>query len=124
MTHPTVFPTLRYADAPRAIDWLVDVLGAERHAVHANDDGTIAHAEVAFGNGIVMLGSARNGAPPSRGSIYVVVDDPDARYERARAAGAEVVRELQDTDYGSREFGVRDLEGHVWHFGTYQPFDA
>jgi uncharacterized glyoxalase superfamily protein PhnB len=120
MTHPTVFPTLRYEDAQRAIDWLVEALGAERHAVHAGDDGTIRHAELRFGNGIVMLGSGSS----DRGSIYVVVDDPDARFTRARAAGAEVVREVQDTDYGSREFSVRDPEGNAWHFGTYQPFET
>jgi uncharacterized glyoxalase superfamily protein PhnB len=124
MTHPTVFPTLRYADAPRAIDWLVEALGAERHAVHAGDDGTIRHAELRFGNGIVMLCSAPPEGDGTRGSIYVVVDDPDARFERARAAGAEVVREPQDTDYGSREFSIRDPEGNSWHFGTYQPFDG
>ena len=69
-----------------------------------------------------MLGSVRPGSEPTRGSIYVVVDEPDSLFQRARAAGAEVVRELQDTDYGSREFGVLDPEGNKWHFGTYQPF--
>ena len=57
-------------------------------------------------------------------SVYVVVDDPDAHHERARAAGAEIVRELHDTDYGSREYGAKDPEGNAWYFGTYQPFAA
>lgn len=125
MSHPTVFPSLHYDDAPRAIDWLERAFGAERHSVYG-DGATVHHAELRFGNGIVMLGSAREGVPATRGNgggIYVAVDDPDARFERARAAGAEILRDLQDTDYGSREFGARDLEGNAWHFGTYQPFD-
>jgi uncharacterized glyoxalase superfamily protein PhnB len=125
MDHPTVFPTLTYDDAHAAIDFLVDAFGAERHAVYAGDGGTIRHAEVSFGNGIVMLGSARAEGSATRGKaggIYVVVDDPDTRCERARTAGAEIVRELEDTDYGSREFGARDPEGNDWYFGTYQPF--
>jgi uncharacterized glyoxalase superfamily protein PhnB len=125
MGHATVFPTLSYDDAQAAIDFLVDAFGAERHAVYAGDEGTIRHAEISFGNGIVMLGSARPGGSATRGKaggIYVVVDDPDARCERARTAGAEIVRGLEDTDYGSREFGARDPEGNDWYFGTYQPF--
>jgi uncharacterized glyoxalase superfamily protein PhnB len=124
MTHPSVFPTLQYADAHAAIDWLERAFGAERHAVYG-DDASVHHAELRLGTGMVMLGSSRNGSATQGkgGGIYVVVDDPDELFERATAAGAEVVRELQDTDYGSREFGVRDLEGNAWHFGTYQPFD-
>lgn len=52
---------------------------------------------------------------------YVVVDDPDGLFERARTAGAEIVQELIDTDYGSRDFSVRDPEGNLWSFGTYHP---
>jgi uncharacterized glyoxalase superfamily protein PhnB len=123
MTHPTVFPSLHYADAARAIEWLEHAFGAERHSVYA-EGSDVHHAELRFGNGIVMIGSARNGATAgSGGGIYVAIDDPDARFERAKTAGAEVIREVADTDYGSREFGVRDLEGNAWHFGTYQPFE-
>lgn len=125
MTHPTVFPSLHYADAPQAIAWLERTFGAVRHAVYG-DGATVHHAELRFGNGIVMLGSSRDGVAATSGNgggIYVVVEDPDALFERATAAGAEILRELQDTDYGSREFGVRDVEGNTWHFGTYQPFD-
>jgi uncharacterized glyoxalase superfamily protein PhnB len=117
MEHPTVFPVLRYADAHAAIAFLVAAFGAERHAVYA-DGGTVQHAELRLGNGIVMLGS---GDVSANASVYVVVDDPDAHYARARAAGAEIVREPHDTDYGSREYGARDPEGNAWSFGTYQP---
>jgi uncharacterized glyoxalase superfamily protein PhnB len=124
MAHPTVFPTLHYDDAQAALEFLVDAFGGGRHAVYAAD-GTIQHAELRFGNGIVMLGSARSEAPATRGKgggIYIVVEDPDAHCDRARGAGAEIVRDLHDTEYGSREYSARDLEGNAWHFGTYQPF--
>ena len=125
MDNPTVFPTLHYDDARAAIDFLTRAFGAQRHAVYADESGMIRHAELRFGNGIVMLGTARDGAPATGGrggGIYVAVDDPDAHCARARDAGAEIVRDLNDTDYGSREYGARDPEGNAWHFGTYQPF--
>lgn len=125
MEYPTVFPTLHYDDARAAIDFLTAAFEAERHAVYEDDNGRIAHAELRLGNGMVMLGSARPGAAATRGrgdDIYVVVEDADAHCSRAREAGAEIVRELNDTDYGSREYGARDPEGNVWSFGTYQPF--
>jgi uncharacterized glyoxalase superfamily protein PhnB len=79
-----------------------------------------------------MLGSVRDdpyGQSPTdvgatTGGIYIALDTPheiDAAYEKAKAAGAEIVRQLGDTDYGSHDFGVRDPEGHVWSFGTYRP---
>jgi uncharacterized glyoxalase superfamily protein PhnB len=125
MEYPTVFPTLHYDDAPAAIDFLTAAFGAARHAVYADGKRTIVHAELRLGNGIVMLGPARAEASATRGKgseIYVAVDDPDAHCARAREAGAEIVRDLNDTDYGSREYAARDPEGNVWSFGTYQPF--
>jgi uncharacterized glyoxalase superfamily protein PhnB len=123
MEHPTVFPSLRYDDAQAAIDFLVEAFGAERHAVYAGDDGRIQHAELRFGNGIVMLGSGSEDTPAATGGgIYVVVDDPDAHCARARRAGAEVTLDLHDEPYGSREYGAKDPEGNSWYFGTYQPF--
>jgi uncharacterized glyoxalase superfamily protein PhnB len=53
--------------------------------------------------------------------MYVVIEDADAHYAQARAAGAEIVRELEDQDYGSRDYSARDFEGNLWSFGTYQP---
>jgi uncharacterized glyoxalase superfamily protein PhnB len=122
-----VIPTLRYQDAKGAIDFLERAFGFERKAVMENDDGTIGHAELTYGRGMVMIGSAGMGDPQfdtGHASIYVVVDDPDAVHERARTAGAEVTRELADMDYGSREFSARDPEGNAWSFGTYDPFAA
>jgi uncharacterized glyoxalase superfamily protein PhnB len=125
MEHPTVFPTLSYDDAHAAIDFLIEAFGAERHAVYSGDDGTIQHAELRFGNGIVMLGSSTAEIPATGGrggSVYTVVADPDEHHRRAREAGAEIVRELHDTEYGSRNYAAKDPEGNTWYFGTYQPF--
>ncbi len=118
-------PGLRYHDAPAAIAWLVDVLGAEARHVYPGPNGTVAHAELWFGGGCVMLGSVKDdGLPPrpGHGSIYLVVGTPDlvdALHARAAAAGARVVRPLHDTEYGSHDFGCADPEGNVWHVGTY-----
>jgi uncharacterized glyoxalase superfamily protein PhnB len=125
MSNPTMFPSLSYDDAAAAIDFLCDAFGFERHAVYAADDGRIQHAELRSGNGLVMFGSASPEYPAARGSsggTYVVVEDPDAHCAQARVAGAEITRDLHDTEYGSREYGAKDPEGNNWYFGTYQPF--
>ena len=122
----TIWPALRYRDAPAAIRFLVEAFGFEEAVSYpGNDESTISHAELHWpAGGGVMLGSAREDSviaelPPGTGSIYVVTENPDALYDRARNAGARVVRELHDEDYGSREFTVRDPEGVYWSFGTY-----
>lgn len=135
-TRTTVIPCLRYRDAGAAIDWLCKAFGFEKQAVHPNPDGSIAHAQLTFGNGMIMLGSAKPGDTGWGGLIrqpdeiggaetqaaYLVVDDADALYARAKAAGAEIVLEIRDQDYGSRDFTCRDPEGHLWSFGTYDPW--
>jgi uncharacterized glyoxalase superfamily protein PhnB len=121
---PAVIPSLRYHDAPAAIEWLERAFGFRRVMVVPNNDGTIAHAELAHGDGMVMLGSEREdqfGPHAGQSWAYLIVADADAAYARAKDAGAEVIRELVDQDYGSREFSVRDPEGNVWSFGTYRP---
>jgi uncharacterized glyoxalase superfamily protein PhnB len=114
---PNMFPFMRFADADAALEWLTRAFGFEQRVVYRNDDGVINHAEMSLGPGIVMFGL---GDPASQG-VYVAVEDADAHYEQAKAAGAEITREIEDTDYGSREYTARDLEGHVWSFGTYRP---
>lgn len=128
-TKPTVYPTLRYENAPAAIEWLGRAFGFKAALVVPNPDGTIAHAELSFGPGVIMLGSSRDdgiGKSPRQlngvtGGVYVYVAEIDAHYERARAEGADIIREITDQEYGSREYTARDLEGHVWSFGTYRP---
>ncbi len=131
--HQNVFPALRYRDANAAIEWLQSAFGFEEKVCYRDADGDVNHAELTLGAGIVMLGQSRpdgwlGGHKPdaraSTVSIYLVVADPDAHHERARAAGVEIVRELTDEDYGSREYSARDLEGNLWSFGTYDPYDV
>jgi uncharacterized glyoxalase superfamily protein PhnB len=127
----TIFPALRYRDANAALEWLKRAFGAQEKAVYRGEsDGRIHHAELEIAGGAVMLGEydesgwMGGSAPDARAgtvSLYIVVADPDAHHERAVAAGAEVVRELEDMDYGSREYSVRDPEGNLWSFGTYDP---
>lgn len=135
-----IYPALRYREARAAIDWLCEAFGFEERMVSPGDDQKIAHAELSLGAGIVMLGSAGDGVAPvgrpevgSDGAVdftllpftlYVAIEDVDHHHERAHAAGAEIVRDLEDTDYGSREYSALDLEGNVWSFGTYHPAAA
>jgi len=135
-TRATVIPCLRYRDAHAAIDWLCVNFGFKKRLVVPNEDGTIAHAQLSFGNGMIMLGSVLEAETESgrlikqpdevggavTQSAYVVVSDADAVYTRAKAAGAEIVIDLRDEDYGGRGFSCRDLEGHIWSFGTYDPW--
>ncbi len=121
-------PTLTYADAPAAIRWLVETLGADARTVHHAPDGTVAHAELWFGEGCVMLGSQSSGSPlpdsTGRASVYLVLasrEAVDALHARAEAAGARMAIALRDTDYGSRDFACLDPEGNAWCFGTYAP---
>jgi uncharacterized glyoxalase superfamily protein PhnB len=121
-----IFPALRYRDAVKAIDWLVEAFGFEKHTVHLTDEGTVTHAELRYGKGFIMINSAARlpevpaDFKETACSLYLAVSDVDAHHARAEAAGAEVTP-LVDQDYGSREYSARDLEGNHWHFGTYVP---
>ena len=121
-----LYPTLKYDDAPAAIDFLERAFGFERHAVYDGEQGGVAHAELRFRDEFVMLGSTNEGDErfnqgAGRHSLYVVVEDPEAHHARAKNAGATIERELTDQDYGSREYTARDPEGNLWSFGTYRP---
>ena len=125
-----IFPFLRYEDAPAAFEWLARAFGFEKQMLVPGSDGTIAHAQLRYGRSLIMIGSTRDDfmnlkSPAAVGGatqgIYVLVDDVNAHHDRAKVAGAEIIMELEDTDYGSREYMARDLEGHLWSFGTYAP---
>ena len=131
--HGNIIPTMRYRDAAAAIEWLCKAFGFEKHLVVPGDGDTIAHAQLTFGNGMIMLGSARDDelgdaveVPAEVGVVtqspYVVVSDIDAHYERAKAEGAEIVYELADQDHGGRLYSACDPEGHLWNFGSYDPW--
>ena len=119
----TFYPTLTYEDAPGAIDFLCKAFGFERQQAMEGPDGRIPHAELRFGDGIVMLGSQRDDDFATRGTqvVYVALDDTDAHHARAVEAGAEIIRPPFDTDYGSRDYQAKDPERNVWAFGTYRP---
>jgi uncharacterized glyoxalase superfamily protein PhnB len=122
---------MHYRNAPAAIDWLCQVFGFERHAVHPGPGNTIMHAELTLGGGMIMLGSIRPDAlvkhPDELGGVEtrglnLIVDDADSVYARAKSAGAKIVLEIEDKPYGGRGFACLDLEGRLWWVGTYDPW--
>ena len=130
-----VIPSLRYRDAAAAIDWLCRVLGFSRHFVVPAEGDAIAHAQLALGDGMIMLGSERDddygqvlAVPGPQGvntqTVYVVVDDPQPLYDHAVEAGADIVMDLQHPEYGGTLFACRDPEGHVWNIGSYDPWET
>jgi uncharacterized glyoxalase superfamily protein PhnB len=135
-TKATVIPCLRYRNAPSAIEWLCQAFGFEKHLVVPGEGDTIVHAQLSFGNGMIMLGSVLDTEfgrlmkqPDEIGgaetqTAYVIVSDADAVYARAKAAGARIVLDIKDEDYGGRGFSCRDIEDHLWNFGTYDPWGA
>ena len=129
-----VISCLRYRHAPAAIEWLCEAFGFKKHLVVPGENGIIAHAQLSFGNGMIMLGSVYDSdygrlikQPDQIGgaetqTAYVIVGNPDAHYARAKAAGAEILLDIKDEDYGGRGYTCRDPEGHVWTFGSYNPW--
>lgn len=133
-TTATVIPGLRYRDAAAAVDWLCEAFGFEKHMVATGEGGTVEHAQLKFGNGMIMLGPVRDDdygrlikQPADLGGAetqapYLIIDDVDAHCERARAAGATIVSEPDSPPYGGRFYSCRDPEGHLWNFGSYDPW--
>ena len=123
---PNMYPGLKYQNGPAALDWLTRAFGFTPLVVIPGANGTIEHAELTFGQDVVMLSSTKgpNDAETwgiARQSINVTIDNPDAHHARAVRAGAKIVVPLADTHYGARAYSAHDLEGHVWTFGTYRP---
>jgi uncharacterized glyoxalase superfamily protein PhnB len=131
----SVIPALQYTDAKAAIEFLCRAFGFEKNAVYEEPDGSVAHAQLTHGNGMVMLGSVKDSEyskllkrPSEAGgvtmSVYIVIEDADAHFARAKAAGAKITREPETQDYGGRDYTCKDPEGNVWTFGTYDPMAA
>jgi uncharacterized glyoxalase superfamily protein PhnB len=131
----TVIPAMRYRNAVAAIEWLVRAFGFEKNAVYMGEGDVVMHAQLSFGNGMVMLGSVENGSQYSKmmaqpdeiggkqtQTACLIVSDADAVYAAAKAAGAEMVMDIADMPYGGRAFTCRDPEGHLWSIGTYDPW--
>ena len=127
---------MRYRNAPAAIEWLCTVFGFEKNLVVDGPNNSILHAQLSFGNGMIMLGSIPDketqysklmkhpdevrGAQTQ--SVYLVVSDADAVHVRARAEGAKIAIEIKDEEHGGRSFSCFDLEGYLWTVGTYDPW--
>jgi uncharacterized glyoxalase superfamily protein PhnB len=134
MTASSIIPGLVYNDAPAAIEWLCKVFGFRKHLVVSGGNGAVHHAELTLGKAMVMLGSAKSGSGYSRlvrspkdlgfrsQSPYVVVDDPDAIHASAKRNGAHMVIDIKDREHGGRDFTCSDPEGHLWSFGSYDPW--
>lgn len=132
---PAIIPTLKYENAAYAIEWLCNAFGFEQHLVVPGPGDTIDHAQLTIDGGMIMLGSSRDTAfddlqksPQAVGSVgtqspYIIVEDIDAHYARALAAGAEIVVVLAEQDYGGKLYSCRDPEGHLWNFGSYNPWE-
>lgn len=103
---------------------MFDICGFERGLLKENEDGSIMHAEAHHGSSIIMFcapGMKNTVAPGTTPSVYVSVKDVDGLHERAKAAGGELVKNPFNTDWGSRDFHMKDPEGRIWFFGTYIP---
>ena len=120
--HQELIPYLYYRDAEAAIAFLRDAFGFEVRGVARAGDGAVVHAELGVGRSAVMLGPARLDfvspldLPARHAGVWCYVADVDAHCARARAAGAVIVREPCDQEYGVREYSARDCEGHEWFF--------
>ena len=130
-----IIPSIRYKDCKKAIDWLCEAFGFEEHLIVPSDTGGILHAQLIYQDRMIMLGSAHEGDEFGRlnssplelegqntASVYMVVDDADAHYQKAVSCGAEIIFDIKDEDYGGRGYTCKDLEGHLWNFGTYDPW--
>jgi uncharacterized glyoxalase superfamily protein PhnB len=133
----TVIPGLRYRNAIAMIEWLCRAFGFEKQALYAGPDGVVMHSQLTFGNGMIMVGSVNNGTPESilvkqpdeiggaeTQTPYLVVSDIDAIYASAKSAGAKMVIDLEEKNYGGKAFSCIDPEGHVWHVGTFDPWES
>jgi uncharacterized glyoxalase superfamily protein PhnB len=125
MSEQTMYPGMTFRDAQAALRWMKETLGAEELLV-VPDGEAIRHAEIRLGGGVLMFGSERVEGdvfwrPSGAGQVYIAVDDVDSLHDRVVAAGGDIIMGLTDTDYGSRDFSVRDPEGNHWYFGTYRP---
>lgn len=134
-TRATTIPCLCYRDAHAAIRWLCENFGFEKKAVYAGDDGSVMHSELTFGNGMIMIGSVHKTSEYGRliaqpediggretQTVCLIASDPDEIYRRAQAAGAKILMDIRDNDYGGRGFTCSDPEGHIWNVGSYDPW--
>jgi PhnB protein len=123
--YPRVSPYLLYQDGVAAIDFLSRAFGFRERMRMQDDQGVVGHAELELDGGVVMLGQPGGDFKTPRelgldtSLVHVYVDDVDAHYTRAKAAGAEITREPADQSYGDRNYAAKDPEGHDWFFSQH-----
>lgn len=110
---PRIMPGLRYSDVASALEWLSRAFGLEEHLRWTDSDGTVRHAEMRFGDAFVELSDGHDAG------LLVMVDDVDAHFEKARAAGATITSEPEDKPWGLRQYGAKDHEGNSWGFAQF-----
>lgn len=115
----TVTPYLVVEGAERLLDFVKEAFGAAERMRMPGPNGTIGHAEVTIGDSVVMLADGSDQWPARPGTIHLYVEDSDATYERALAAGATSVREPRTEFYGDRMAGVTDPAGNEWWIATH-----
>jgi len=132
-----IIPTMRYKNAPAAIDFLCTAFGFSKHLVHQEEDGNIVHAQLLFRNSMIMVSSEKDdefgklaGAPNSPGAIntmspYLILEEDiiEEHYKKAIAHGAIIVYDLKTQDYGGKAYSCKDPEGYLWNFGSYNPWN-
>ena len=132
-----MIPGIRYRNAMAMIDWLCETFGFEKQAVYTGPGDIVMHAQLTFGNGMIMVSSVDNGTEAASvmkqedeiggaetQTPYLVVADCDAMYAHAKAAGAKIVILFESKDYGDKAFSCSDPEGHIWHIGAYNPLES
>lgn len=134
-TGASVIPTVRYRNVPAAVAWLQQAFSFEPHRLVKDAKGTVLYAELTFGTGMVMVAPIQESSlgdlmvqPDEIGGMetqicYLFVDNAKVHYARAKAAGAEIVLDIEVEATGGRGYSCRDLEGHVWNFGTHNPWN-
>lgn len=134
-TRTSVTTSMNYRNAPEAIEWLCCVFGFEKHAVFPGPNNTLVQCELTLGGGMIMIASTEDndynrrfmkqpdeiGGAETR-TVNLIVNDADAVYARVKAAGGEILLDIEGKHYGGRGFTCRDLEGHIWNVGTYDPW--
>ena len=131
-----IVPSIHYKNCKQAIDWLCATFGFERQLIVPSEEGGITHAQLVCGDAMVMLGDGHEDDPYGKinksplqldghntAGIYMIVEDVDAHYEKAMTAGMEIVFDIQDQEYGGRGYTCKDFEGHLWSFGSYNPWE-
>ena len=134
MNKACIIPSIQYNNAKNAIEWLCEAFGFNKHLIVKGENNTIAHAQLTYGNSMIMLSSKNNGeyselleSPNSLCGMntqapYVIVKKIDEHYKNSVAKGAKILIEIRDEVYGGRGYTCKDIEGHIWNFGSYNPW--